>query len=167
MLNSSDSGGGPTKTLNRLSVQRDVKAFVKRRLKLTMDATCPPGVPMRAGGTFNCTTTDSDKDLVTVRVRQTDDKGTTTQTFVKAVYTSGYIENNARQYYLKQRSNGNIRYAIRSVRCPPKFEAKPGVKFSCPVVFDDGVREAFPVTVTTAVGGRYRIGYRKSNGDLR
>ena len=35
------------------------------------------------------------------------------------------------------------------------------------MVFTDDVRNAFPVTITSAVNGRYRIGYRLSNGKLR
>jgi hypothetical protein len=163
-------GGGSdsTKTLNRARAERQTAAFVRQRLQLdTTGATCPSDVPQQSGKSFTCVVTDGDTDRVTVRATQTDDKGTLSQSVVRANYDSKYIETNAKQYYDKQRSAGRITYSIKTVTCPPRFEARAGVKFSCPVVFDDGVKNAFPVTITSAVDGRYRIGYRLSNGKLR
>ena len=143
--------------------------FVGKSLQLdnVTGATCPNGVPQQSGKSFICVARDSDTDSITVRATQTDDKGTLSQSVVKAIYASKYIEDNAKTYYDKQRSAGKINYSIQTVTCPARFEARPGVKFSCPVVFTDNVRNAFPITITSAVNGRYRIGYRLSNGKLR
>ncbi len=158
-----------TKTLNRAAAQSKVATFVGKRLQLdnVTGASCPNGVPQQSGKSFICVARDSDTDSITVRATQTDDKGTLSQSVVKAIYASKYIEDNAKTYYDKQRSAGKINYSIQTVTCPPRFEARPGVKFSCPVVFTDSVRNAFPVTITSAVNGRYRIGYRLPNGKLR
>jgi hypothetical protein len=163
------SGSDETKTLNRAQAESKVASFVGRRLQLdnVTGASCPSDVPQQSGKSFTCVARDSDTDRITVRATQTDDKGTLSQTVVKAIYASEYIEDNAKAYYDKQRSAGRINYSIRTVTCPPRFEARAGEKFSCPVVFTDNVRNAFPVTITSAVNGRYRIGYRLSNGKLR
>ena len=50
--------------------------------------------------------------------------------------------------------------------CPDTFTATVGAKFECPVVFDDGVTESFPVTIKDLTGN-YDIGYKKDNGQLR
>jgi serine/threonine kinase PknH len=159
-------GSDKPSKVDALKTSLVVKSFIKDKTKVDMDVTCPPDVEAKRGGTFVCNGRRG-PDSAVVTVTETDDSGeTTTEDLTKLTYSSKYIEDNAVKFYAKQKSSGSINYAIRTVTCPDTFTVTPGAKFECPVTFDDGVTESFPVTIKD-LPGNYDIGYRKSDGSLR
>jgi len=163
------AGGSDEPTLvDRFKAQSDVQSFIKARTKVDMSVTCPDDVKAKEGATFTCDgVADNETDAAVVRVTSTDDTGKSTrQRLAKLTYGTEYIEDNAKRYFAKQKAAGRIKYEIRTVTCPETFTVTVGAKFKCPVVFDDGVKDAFPVTIKD-LPGKYTIGYKKDNGELR
>jgi serine/threonine protein kinase len=159
-------GSDKPKKVDAVKAQTDVKAFIKNKTDVDMEVTCPQDLDAKQGATFTCNGR-SGPDSAVVTATQTDDSGeSTTQALTKLTYASQYIEDNAVDYFAKQKKKGRISYEIRTVTCPETFTATIGAKFDCPVTFDDGVKDAFPVTISD-LKGNYKIGYRKENGELR
>jgi serine/threonine protein kinase len=159
-------GSSKTKTVDAVKAAADVKSFIQAQTKVDMTVTCPKGITAKQGGTFTCNGR-SGLDSAVVLVTENDDSGTSTrQQLTTLTYSSQYIEDNAKKYYAKQKDSGKISYLIKTITCPDTFTVTVGAKFECPVLFDDGVKESFPITISD-LEGNYKIGYKKDDGTLR
>ncbi len=132
--------GCSASTLDGSSMQDEITAQLAEQVGGTWTVVCPGAEPIKTGGTFTCTATDSSGVAQTVNVTQTDDQGNITWEIPSTNLDTAILESGVTDELAKQVGG------TWTVVCPKDIAIEKDGNFTCDATSADGQSETVNVT---------------------
>jgi hypothetical protein len=140
------TGCSGSSTLDGSTLQDELTTQIGQQLGGTWTVACPSAEPIKQGGTFTCTATDSAGAAQTVDVTQTDDQGNISWEIASAGLDTVKLESGVASEL------GTQLGGTWTVSCPSDVAIEKGGTFTCDATSADGQSSTINVTQTDDQG---------------